>query len=316
VAVVVCLSPNPALDRVALVPGAATGGTHRAETYLDTAGGKGMHAAMVASALGADVEVVLPLGGWRGDRVAFLAAAEAIALRVVRIDGETRGTYTVVDPDAGALMEVLEPPPVLTVRDATALVAAGRAALADARVVVTTGSLPAGLPATWHADAVAARPAGCFAIVDASGAPLDAALAARPDLVKPNLAEAAALADVAVPTADPPELLVPVVIALRERGAANAWVSLGAQGSLLGTADGAVWLLPAPVLARPVNAVGCGDALAGGLAAGIASGLGVLAAALIGVAAAASKLTNLHPGRIDAVATRRLAASLEPRRLA
>ena len=72
------------------------------------------------------------------------------------------------------------------------------------------------------------------------------------------------------------------------------------------TAAGALHL-SAPA-ERVVNAVGCGDALSGGLAAGIARGLELADAAALGVAAATDKLGRLHSGRVDRAAVERLLA--------
>jgi 1-phosphofructokinase family hexose kinase len=312
----VCISPNPALDRVALATGATSGGTVRATAFLETPGGKGAHVAMVAAALGVPARVVLPLGGVNGARFAALAAAAGLALDVVPIASGSRGTYTIVDSDAGALIEAIEPAPMLDEGEAEAFLARAAAAAGAGRVVVTSGSLPGGVSETFHAAIVAAASPSAFVVVDTGGEALGLALEARPGLVKPNLSEAAALVGIAVPSVEPASALVPLVIELRERGARNAWVSLGARGSLLATEDGAVWHLPAPLAGRPVNATGCGDALAGGFAAAYVAGCGVLDAALNGVAAAACKLLQLHPGRVVADDVARLRPTIEPQRLA
>ena len=62
-----------------------------------------------------------------------------------------------------------------------------------APIVAVCGSLPPGTAPDLHARLLgAARAAGCFAILDCSTpAALEPALAAGPDLVAPNLAEAA-----------------------------------------------------------------------------------------------------------------------------
>ena len=69
--------------------------------------------------------------------------------------------------------------------------------------------------------------------------------------------------------------------------------------------------LRAPEPPPAVNAVGCGDALLGGLLTGLSAGAGLPAAAALGVAAATDKLTHLHPGRVDAARVRALATEVE-----
>ncbi len=311
----VCVSPNPAIDRIALAPGASVGGAVRAVELLETPGGKGAHVAMVSAALGHLATLVLPLGGHAGDRYAALARSEGLELVSVVIADETRGTYTVVDA-VGAVVEVREPSPSLTALELEAFAALVGSAVAAADVVVTSGSLPVGLPSSFHADVLAASRPGAFTVLDTGGDALVAALATRPSLVKPNLAEAAGYSGVAVPTAEPLEHLVRLVRDLQEGGARNAWVSLGERGSLLGMEDGVVWHLPAPFASAAVNAVGCGDALAGGLVAAILDGQSLLEAAVQGVAAAASKVRHLHSGRVDPAQVADARSSIEPRRLA
>jgi tagatose 6-phosphate kinase len=304
---VVAVSTNPAIDRIALAPAAAGGGLVRARELLETPGGKAAHVAMVAAALGAGVRLVAAAGV---PLLGELLAAERIPAALVPTAAPTRGTYTVVDPHAGDVLEVHEPSLPLSGDECEALVTAATEAFAGAAVAVIAGSLPAGAPLDLHARlARAASAVGAFAIVDSSSTPaLERALAARPDLVKPNAAEAAAVLGGERP-------LEAMAQGLRDCGARAVWLSAGPEGSLL--ADGAgVWHLAAPPPARVVNAVGCGDALVGGLAAGLARGLAPLDAAALGVAAAADKLRHLHSGRVDAAAVEARVGAVTRRRIA
>ena len=82
------------------------------------------------------------------------------------------------------------------------------------------------------------------------------------------------------------------------RFARLVWLTLGDRGSLLLDESGSAWRLTLDP-PRLVSAVGCGDALLGGLAAGLARGLALLDAARLGVAAAADKLGRAHPGLVE-----------------
>ena len=337
-AAVVAVSTNPAIDRIALADGAAGGGVVRARELLETPGGKAAHVAMVAAALGADVRLVAPAGG---ELLGRLLAAAGVPASLTPAAAPTRGTYTVVDPAAGDVLEVHEPSPRLTGAELEQLVAAAGEALAGSAVAVIAGSLPAGAASDLHARLVqAAARAGTFTVVDTSSAPaLELALAAAPDLVAPNAQEAAALlgrpvaegdiatsaargpgapatADGAIAPATAAHAGAPATAngaiapataarALRERGARAVWLSAGERGSVLADGGGA-WRLAASAEGPVVNAVGCGDALLGGLAAGLARGLPLLDAAALGTAAATDKLRHLHPGRVDAGAVERL----------
>jgi tagatose 6-phosphate kinase len=303
----VAVSTNPAIDRIARLEGPPTGVVPASE-LLETPGGKAIHAACVAAELGAEAVVVTTAGGKSGDALLALLAAEPVDVDHVPVTGATRGTYTLVAAEGGELVEVHEPSGSLTEEECDRLVAALRG-IGNPRAVAVCGSLPSGAPIDLHARLIAtARELGAFTILDCShpGA-LATAVAEAPDLVAPNLVEAGVLLDAEVdPTASDAELAA-IADAIRSRGAAAAWLSLGAEGSMLADAAGAI-RITAPAPERPINAVGCGDALIGGCAAGYVAGRELRSAAVLGAAAASDKLGHLHPGRVD----RGAVAALEP----
>jgi 1-phosphofructokinase family hexose kinase len=301
------VSPNPAVDRVARIEGPGRG-VERATEFLETPGGKAIHAALVAAELGAPARVLTTAGGRNGRLLLELLEAEPLEVTHVAVADATRGTYTVAGDD-GDLIEVHEPSPRLSGPEADSLVSALAGLAPAGAVVAISGSLPRGAPADLHARLVAsAREAGAFTVLDCSTPEsLAAGVEARPDLVAPNLDEAAALAG----TSD----LESIAAAIRERGAGAVWVSLGAEGSVFADSEGSV-RLAAPPPARIVNAVGCGDALVGGFAAGLLAGRAPREAAALGVAAATDKLAHLHPGRVDRAAVEALVAAVTMREAA
>jgi 1-phosphofructokinase len=305
----VAVSTNPAIDRVARIEGAATG-VVRASELLETPGGKAIHAARVAAELGAEAAVITTAGGRSGELLLELLASEPVEVRPVSVTGSTRGTYTLVAAEGGELVEVHEPSAPLTVSEAGRLVAA-LAGSGAARAVAVCGSLPPGAPIDLHARLIAtARELGAFTILDCSRPEaLATAVAEAPDLVAPNLVEAGGLVDADVdPRASDAELAA-IADAIRSRGAATAWLSLGAEGSMLADAEGAI-RITAPAPEPAINAVGCGDALIGGFAAGYLAGRDLRSAAVLGAAAASDKLAHLHPGRVERGAVEAIEASV------
>jgi len=309
---VLAVATTPAIDRISLARGGIVEGIVRASEALETPGGKAVHAAMVARALGAPTHLVAPTGGRRGELLRALLAEEGIESTLVPVDAETRATHTLVDADLGDLVEVHDPQAALQLEECDALVTASEKR-GFASVAVIAGGLPPGAPPDLHARLVArARARGAFAILDSSSPEaLQLALGATPDLIKPNLAELSALVgERLAPGRDAPlAVLAEFGERLRGRGAGAVWLSLGRRGSLLVSDRGAVHF-NAPG-ERVVNAVGCGDALAGGLAAGIARGLDLRDAAALGVAAAADKLGHLHSGRVERAGVEQLLAHVE-----
>jgi 1-phosphofructokinase family hexose kinase len=288
----------------------------RAREILETPGGKATHVTMVARQLGADVQLVAPVGGPNGAQFVERLGTERLPIQPVQVAAAMRGTYTLVVDGEGDVVEVHEPGEPLAAGDADRLVAAVEGVAPGCETVAICGSLPAGVPVDLHARLVAAaKAAGARTILDCSTvAAFEAALDAEPDLVAPNLEEARAIAGGALGAPDGPASgdagLVDACDALLARGAGAVWLSLGANGSLLATPDLAV-RLRAPAPDAVVNAVGCGDALIGGLLAGLAEGAALPEAAALGVAAATDKLAHLHPGKIDAERVRALAPQVE-----
>jgi 1-phosphofructokinase len=314
---VLAVSPNPALDRTATVVDPADGGMRRAAAVVESPGGKATHAGSVAAALGCAVTVVCPLAGGRGRRVAELLVARHVEAAAFEVEGETRGTYTVVDDLRGAFLEIIEPGPRLDTNDVAQLLDLVVRHSAGAAVVIAAGSLPPGAPEDLYADIVGiAHDAGAMAVVDASGEPLSAALGAAPDLVKPNAREARDLLGNGLHPDGPVEDLVAAARAIRARGAQAAWLSLGARGSLLADEHDGCWMVDAPKGGAVVNAVGCGDAMVGAAAAALAGGAALAEAIGLGAAAAASKLAALAPDEVVPDDVRRLAAQIERRQVA
>lgn len=288
------VATNPAIDRVVRLDGVPSG-VVRASELLETPGGKAIHAACVAAELGTESAVITTAGGRRGDLLCELLEAEPVEVHSVAVAGETRGTYTLVSAEGGDLAEIHEPGGELTSQDCDALIAALEGLDGEPDVIAVCGSLPPGAPAELHARLVeAARARGAYTILDSSTpAALEAGLAAGPDLVAPNLAETAALVGEEL-ASDP----VAAAAALRARGAGAVWLSLGQRGSVLAQAGGTV-SIAAPAPERPVNSVGCGDALVGGFAAALVAGREPSSAVALGAAAASDKLAHLHPGRVE-----------------
>jgi 1-phosphofructokinase family hexose kinase len=308
---VVAVSTNPAIDRVAVIAGLAGDVVHASE-MLETPGGKAVHCALVAAELGADAAVITPAGGRSGDRLLELLATEPVEVKAVTVADSTRSTYTLVRASGGDLLEVHEPGGSLTDAECEELVSELARVATDAAVVAICGSLPPGARPDLHARLIAtARELGAFTILDCSTAvALAAGIAAGPHLVAPNLAEAGELLDRDLgPGLGDPELGA-ILGAIAGRGDAAVWLSLGSEGSVLATGAGTV-RLTAPAPDRIVSAVGCGDALVGGLAAGLGRGLDLDSAAILGVAAASQKLSHLHPGRVDRAAVEALVPTVE-----
>ncbi|HET9656187.1 MAG TPA: 1-phosphofructokinase [Kineosporiaceae bacterium] len=261
---IVTLTPNPSLDRTLQLAQLVRGAVNRAGSAQVDPGGKGVNVSRALGKHGITTVAVLPLGGPDGSVLADLLARKGIKVRRVPVAGNTRTNITVAEPD-GTTTKLNEPGPLLSAPEVAALAAAVLDAAVPGCWVVGCGSVPLGVPDDFYAGLIGPLHArGARVAVDSSGAALRAVLdpgpgRPLPDLVKPNLAELSEAAG------RPLRTLGEVVGAARElltRGVGTVLASLGADGAVLVTPEGALYGGARAECLR--STVGAGDALLAG----------------------------------------------------
>jgi tagatose 6-phosphate kinase len=224
-------------------------------------------------AIGAEVLVLGLAGGVTGAGVESALSELGVPTAFTRISGETRRTFAVVDGRSGDSALFNEPGPRIAVDEFQAFSVRYEKALSGCAAVVLSGSLPLGLAADTYARLIEmAAAAGVPAVLDAQGEAMALGAAARPAIVKPNLAELEAWAGRRLSTAQGADRAAVAAAAreLRAAGPQAVVASLGAQGLLAVTEDGSWQAIPPAVVAG--NATGAGDAVAAGLAYGLVLG--------------------------------------------
>ncbi len=271
-AMILTVTLNLALDVTYRVRDLILETSVRVEEVEQRAGGKGVNVARVLHQLGEPVIVSGFAGGTTGATVQADLDAAGLLHDLEPVDGETRRTVAIVDPE-GRVTILLEPGPDVTADAWAAIQARFDRLAADADVVVLSGSQPRGLPADASAILVGrARAAGTPVILDGSGAAVRAALASRPTLVKPNRDEVYEITGGPAQLPGTPVDLADVAVRaamLRAQGADAVAVSLGADGMVLLAADGA-WHAALPAGTQVAgNPTGAGDASVAALARGL-----------------------------------------------
>ncbi|HEX6856717.1 MAG TPA: hexose kinase [Streptosporangiaceae bacterium] len=271
--VVVCL--NPALDVTHHVDAVDWGGVNRPHAVRARPGGKGLNVARTLHALGVDVLVLGLAGGVTGAGMEAALRERCVPAAFTPVAGETRRTFSVVDDSRVTAFH--EAGPEVGEEEFAGFRRGYEQALAGATAVVLSGSLPPGLAAGTYATLIeTAAAARVPAVLDTHGEALRRGAAAGPAIVKPNLAELAALAGPAAspapsPPADGPANLATAAAAAGQlRGAQAVVITLGPDGLLAATGDGC-WRARAPD-AVAGNATGAGDAVAAALAHGLVLG--------------------------------------------
>ena len=307
---IVTLTPNPSLDRTVSITDLQRGEVHRATASRLDPGGKGVNISRALTAHRARTLAVLPAGGPQGHLLAELLADAGIAVAIVPISGSTRANLALVEPD-GTTTKINEPGPLLPGSEIEALLAGAVDTLAEQPSwLVGSGSLPPGVDDDLYAGLVRrCRAAAVRVAIDASGRPLRLAVAAGPDLIKPNLEEFEELVD------RPLNTLGDVLDAANDlvtSGVGTVVVSLGGQGALLVSASMIAHAV-APV-AAPLSTVGAGDALLAGYLYATGSGSSDVEALSVGVAwgAAAVSLPGSRMPTPSDVAGIQVSLSTEP----
>lgn len=300
---------SPSLDLTYLLDSYALGRMHRTPAPVAVAGGKALNMARAARAVGAEVVVVVLLGGPTGERVARIARAEGLELVVVEADAETRTCVSVAAADTGELTEIYEDSPAVPAAVLTRL---------ESVLATELGRRPGWLSISGRGpvgstDAVPdlvrlGAAAGARVAVDTHGESLPGAVAARPALLKINRAEAAEVLAVAE-DGD----LAAMAAELHVRSAAAVVLTDSTAGAVTAGADG-VWRV-GPSTRRGRYAVGSGDSFLGGLLAELDAGRPLAEAVRLGTGCAVANALVPGQGHFDVAVARTVAAEVTLSRL-
>lgn len=287
------VSPNPAQDRLQVVPRLLLGEVNRATEVVSRPGGKGMIVARGVVRLGGHAALHGFLGGSVGAQISAGCRELGIEDRHVPIDGETRVTTVLVDSATGASTVVNEPGPEVRPPDVDALVDGLLAAVRTGHLVVCTGSLPRGAPQDLYARCVTSlRGSGALTVVDTSGPGLALAVRSGPDVLKVNEDELRADAGLTAPADSDVDLPTLMGRALHA-GVGAVIVTRGAAGLSYRSADEG-WDVASPAVSV-VNATGSGDMMLAGFVTALAHGEDRETALRTGAAAGAANAARLEP---------------------
>jgi len=269
----VCVTPNPALDRLLVVPGFHAGGVCRADTTQLRAGGKGLNVGRALVRLGLVPQCASVLAGRTGQTMVDLSEEDGLCLSGIWTAGETRSTTVIIDTD-GTSTVINEAGPEITHADWARFVEHIVQISADASAVSISGSLLPGIPDGGLTSLIALlgreahRPVAHRPVwVDTSGPALSDAIRACPWGIKINAAEAAAALKSPIRST---EEAGRAAHRIHEAGVAVVVITLGATGAVAVNADGAWAARPPDVDA--VSAVGSGDCFLAGMMAACTKG--------------------------------------------
>src|SRR5688572_25921792 len=140
---IICITPNPAIDRTIILPSLVLGNVHRAERSIVAAGGKGLNVARAIHTLGGEALCMGFAGGHAGHLLADLAQNSGLNFSWTWINAETR-TCTILVTQIGDATVINEPGPPVSKSDWKRLRRNIRKHISLAAWVCISGSLPPG----------------------------------------------------------------------------------------------------------------------------------------------------------------------------
>ena len=270
---IVTLTPNPSIDRtIELSDRLERGGLIRSTTTHDDAGGKGVNVARVVRKAGLLAVAVLP--GDHDDPLLGKLRELHLTHRAVPTGMPSRINLTLAEAD-GVTTKINAPGHSIDPAHLQQLIKEVSREAVGARWAVLSGSLPPGVGAGWYAEVIEAiRDEGLDIALDTSGAPLRAAVersAGHISLIKPNSEELGELVGIpAEAIEEDPESALASIEPLLASGIGKVLLTLGSEGALLATPEGA-WFAPAPKI-QARSTVGAGDSALAGYLIGDLSG--------------------------------------------
>ena len=254
---IITVTLNPALDKTVILPGFAVNTVNRVSATRLDPGGKGINVSKVVKALGGKTLALGVLGGAAGGYIQAAMDKMELPNDMVLTGEITRTNLKIIDPLLQTNTDINEPGGPVSEETLDAVWHKLTKAVKPGDTVVLAGKNPPGMPDSRLAEWVT-RLHGMkvYTCVDTVGEPMQQAIAAQPDIIKPNREELAEIAGRRMVTDDD------VLTAARElvgRGVGLVTASLGADGAIFVTRNQAFRGYAPKV--SVVSVVGAGDAM-------------------------------------------------------
>lgn len=256
---ILCITPNAAIDRTMIVPRLEYGHVHRAEQSIIAAGGKGLNVARAIHTLGGEALCMGFVGGHTGHLLADLAQQEGLDSSWIWTKAETRTCTILVSHQQATVIN--EPGMPVSKSDWKRLQRKVRQYVSAETIACVSGSLPPKSSPDDLRRLLGTLLSSCKQVwVDTSGDALDTALTVPGVCIKVNDHEIGTSLGLEVNDVRSAKRALGV---LHERGISAGVITLGAAGAVLATKEGK-WYAKGPQV-KVISAIGSGDSFLGGL---------------------------------------------------
>ena len=267
---IVVISLNPAIDRT-LILGSAF--EHEGVNYVDeslvAAGGRGINIARAVHSLGGECCVLGFCAGNNGRSLKDSLTSQGIAHDFTDVAGETRVNTQIVEEN-GAQTHFNEYGPEIKDGDYLRFMERLKLYLVPGTLVVLAGRIPPGMEEKQYIRIVKTiEKTGAKLLIDSDGETLHKVLRYKPDFIKPNSRELAAMTG--LPRTFDPEETLQHIRALQEKcEVPNICASIGSKGAVFVFGNETPLYIVADIDSMPYkpnkSAVGNGDAMLGAIA--------------------------------------------------
>ena len=285
---------SPAWQRTLVFEEIIPGKVNRANHVSETASGKGVNVARVASILGAEVTLLTVAGGMCGRLLTTQLMRQELKARVMTVKSETRICQTLLS--RSTTTELVEEAGALSSAEVRDVVRAFRMLVREADLVVLTGTVPKGCGDNFYARLVdESTRRGVRVLIDTQQAQLRNALTRLPFLVKINRDELAAATRV---DCTGRTSLLPALRKLMRHGPQWAVITDGPKNIHVSESPGIQTCTFTPPQVEAKNTIGSGDAMMAGIALGLLQGRSPPEAARLGAACGAANAMTAEPGYV------------------
>ncbi len=311
---IITVTPNPTIDRVLFVNDFDLGDVVRAEGETVSPSGKAVDVAVVLHTFGVETVAFGLNAGLSGEMLAALLDEWETPYDFVQANGYTRIAALLTDKTAQRQSTIIAHTLTSEPAHLDELIVRVAAKMPQSWGMVCAGSVPPGMPQDAYARLISlAHEHNLTTLLDSSGESLRLGAAARPDVLKVNLSELAALLPKAAAcwdvnnneanVHDSASRMADELTRLMDQFTEQAIiVTLGRSGAVAVTPEGR-WLVPA--LTVPwVSPAGAGDGMSSGIMLALYRNGSWKDALALGTAVAASVVMNpgtceSHPDQVE-----------------
>lgn len=259
---IITVTLNPALDKTICIPGFAVNTVNRVRTSRLDPGGKGINVSKSVHALGGKTLAISILGGAAGSYIKMALDKMGIRNDVVLTEAPTRTNLKIVDEVLGTNTDINEPGAALSEAELDSVWQKLSGAVQPGDTVVFAGKNPPGTPSDRIAQWMRClKDRNVKLCVDTTGEAMRLALAERPDVIKPNLAE---LCEIVGCELQSEREILSAAKDLVAQGVGLVAASMGSRGALFAAKEQCLRVYTPKVSVK--STVGAGDSMMAALA--------------------------------------------------